>query len=168
MQLPQRHSNHRLESKSELYFKSKLPSNWTANKPDLDYGVDLVVDIFDGDYTSGRELLVQLKASEESNAISNNEFERIRINISTYNMLWEKLQVVILVKYVASEDCAYWQLLSEVPEPSQDNSSMTIRIPKCNQFTVNNWDNIRDYIEQVHLRKLSSRERNRFSQMYDN
>ncbi|CEO39120.1 conserved hypothetical protein [Photobacterium kishitanii] len=164
MQLPQRHSSHRLERASELFFEQSLPEFWTAYKPVPDYGVDLVVDIFDEDNASGRELLVQLKASEESNVTANGAFERVQLNISTYNLLWDKLQVVMIVKYIASEDMAYWQLLSEVPEPTEDNSTMTIHIPRENVLQNINWVRIRNHIEVVHLRKLGARTRHRFSE----
>lgn len=164
MQLPQRHSSHRLERTSELFFENELPEFWTTHKPDPDYGVDLCVDIFDGNNATGRELLIQLKASAESNAPASGESERIQLNVSTYNMLWDKLQVVMIVKYIASENVAYWQLLSEVPEPNEDNETMTIHIPRENVLRNIDWSRIRNYVEAVHLRKLGARDRHRFSE----
>jgi hypothetical protein len=163
MRLPQRVDTHRLEQESEIYFKRHLHPNWTCHKPDPDYGIDLAVDIFDGDNATGRELLVQLKASRESNS-TNQQSERIPLNVSTYNMLWDKLQVVMLVKYVASEQTAYWQLLSEVPEPEQGNDTMTIHIPRANVLSDIDWGRIRNYVEAVHLKKIGARRRHRFNE----
>ncbi|WP_217565114.1 DUF4365 domain-containing protein [Vibrio cholerae] len=164
MQLPQRDDNHRLEGISELFFRQNLPQTWTAHKPDPDYGVDLIVDIFDGNNATGRELLIQLKSSQESNVTVDGEFERITLNVSTYNMLWDKLQVVMLVKYVASENQAYWQLLSEVPAPNEENQTISVRMPRANVLGNIEWEPIRNYVEAVHLRKLRARDRFRFSE----
>ena len=132
MKLPQRPEEHRLERDSVIFFEQSIPRNWSASSPQDDYGVDLVVDIFDDDNATGRELLVQLKASSVSNATVDGNFERINMNVATYNMLLNKLQVVMLVKYVAAEHSAYWQLLSQTDAPEQSNDTMTVRIPRQN------------------------------------
>jgi hypothetical protein len=158
MKLPQRPETHRLERDSVNFFETSLPRNWDTSAPASDYGVDLVVNIFDGDNASGREFLVQLKASGVSNATTDGKFERITLNVATYNMLQVKLQVVMLVKYVAEEDCAYWQLLSQIDAPEQDNDTMTIRIPRNQILTQINWQQIRRYVEHIQLEKLGRRE----------
>jgi hypothetical protein len=61
---------------------------------------------------SGLELLVQLKASSRP---AEGDNETITLRTATYNYLWDKLQVVMLVKYVEAVNEAYWLLLSEVP-----------------------------------------------------
>ena len=63
---PIRPNSHNLEELSRRYFESCLPDNWTAYKPPVDYGVDLHVDIFEGNSATGLELLVQLKASKRA------------------------------------------------------------------------------------------------------
>ena len=128
-------------------------------KPQPDYGVDLVVNIFDGDVATSRELLVQLKASESENSTSDGQYERLTLAVSTYIYLWEQLQVVLLVKYVASERTAYWQLLSQIPEPSQEQLTLTAHIPKNQTFNEESWNLIRRYIELIHQKKLERRER---------
>ena len=158
IQRPLRIENHRLEEESENYFRNVLPRNWTSFKPQPDYGIDLVVNIFDENIATSRELLVQLKSSRESNETSNGEGERLTLNVSTYNYLMEHLQVVLLVKYVASEEVAYWQLLSQIPEPNQENETMTVHIPKSNTFDDRNWGILRSYVEHIHLRKIGRRE----------
>lgn len=159
MKLPQRPEAHRLERDSVIFFESSIPRNWDTSTPASDYGVDLVVNIFDDDNASGREFLVQLKASVVSNATADGDFERIKISVATYNMLIGKLQVVMLVRYVAEEGCAYWQLLSQIEPPEQDNDTMTIRIPRSNVLSQINWRQIRSYVEHIQLQKLGRRER---------
>ncbi|WP_025537039.1 DUF4365 domain-containing protein [Vibrio parahaemolyticus] len=164
MQRPIVHENIILETASEHFFKSVLPRGWTSDKPVPDIGVDLVVGIVEDNRASSRELLVQLKASNESNATADGLYERINLDVSTYNYLWDMLPVVLLVKYVASENTAYWQLLSQVPAPDQDNLTMTVKIPRNQVLNDESWNVIRRYVEAIHLRKLSMRERVDLSQ----
>ena len=148
-----------LESDSEHHFRAVLPRGWTAHKPNPDIGVDLVVGVIENNRASSRELLVQLKASQESNVTADGAYERIILDVSTYNYLWDLLPVALLVKYVASEQTAYWQLLSQVPAPNQDNLTMTVKIPRNQELDESSWQIIRRYVEAVHLRKLGARER---------
>ena len=60
MKLPQRPRQHVLEELSMRFFNLCLPENWTTTKPDNDYGVDLLVNIFDGTNASHYVILVQL------------------------------------------------------------------------------------------------------------
>ncbi|MFV8440299.1 DUF4365 domain-containing protein [Vibrio owensii] len=156
---PQKSSSHQAELESVNYFKSMLPKNWDAFPPELDYGVDLIVNLFHGDDSTGHELLVQLKASELSQATSDGKFERISMKVSTYNMLAQKLQVVMVVKYVVEEKKAYWQLLSQVDEPNQNRKTMTIRIPKDNVFSESNWKLVQRYVDHIQYEKLKKTDR---------
>lgn len=155
---PQRVDNHQLEELSERCFRNLLPRNWACEKPAQDYGVDLRVDLYDGQSATGLELLVQLKASAES---SNEATEAMRLRTATYNHLWDKLQVVMLVKYIEAEDKAYWLLLSKVPEPNQEQATFTVHIPKTNVLSEINWDLIHEYIRRVTDEKLAAGRRNR-------
>jgi len=100
------------------------------------------------------ELLVQLKGSDEPNGT---EYETIEINVRTFNYLENKLQVVLVVKYVASENEAYWIKLRDVPLPNQNNETMTIRIPSENKLSTIDWQAIERYVEDVQLKKLAKR-----------
>lgn len=159
MSYPQRPESHQLEEVSEQFFRATLPRSWHPERLGGDYGVDLKVDIFEGTDVRGLELLVQLKASHAANE---GDYETIQLRTATYNYLWEKLQVVMLVKYVEVEEEAYWLLLSQVPEPNQEQDSFTIRIPKKNQLSSIDWQRIQDYIREVTDGKLETRRRNRF------
>lgn len=156
---PQRIDNHQLEEISIRFFNQCLPKNWTSERPDHDYGVDLKVDIYDEQNATGMELLVQLKASTSATP---QEYETIVLKTSTYNFLWDKLQVVMLVKYVEEDNKAYWQLLSNVPEPDQEQESFTIRIPKENDLSYINWGRLHNYVRLITIKKLSVRQKNVF------
>lgn len=160
-QYPQRSNSHQLEALSERFFISSLPRNWQHDKPTTDYGVDLRVDIFEGKNATGLEILIQLKSSHAGDS---SQYETIRMRTATYNHLWDKLQVVMLVKYVEEEGEAYWLLLKDVPEPSQKQNTFTIRIPKSNRLSTIDWSDIHRYIRGVTDDKLAARRRKILSQ----
>jgi Domain of unknown function (DUF4365) len=153
VKLPQRPQNHNREELSERFFNSCLPGNWYSHKPQNDYGIDLIVDLFDGSDATGLELLVQLKSTGNPN---DSAIEKQGLDTSTYNYLKRKLQVVMIVKYVIPDDEAYWILLKDVPSPNQRNKSLTIHIPKENRLSEINWDNIKEYVRGVTDRKLAA------------
>lgn len=99
---------------------------------------------------------------KSSQAGGDTDYETIQLNTSTYNLLWDKLQVVMLVKFVESENEAYWILLSDVPTPNQAQESFTIRIPKQNRLSTIGWKEIQDYIVRVYEGKIEIRQQNTF------
>ena len=156
---PQRPDTHQLEELSQRFFVNSLPRNWHSEKPTGDYGVDLKVDIFEDNRATGLELLVQLKSTHAARQTAN---ESIRMATTTYNYLWDKLQVVMLVKYVEAENEAYWLLLSDVPEPNPMQKTLTIRIPKHNRISEIDWQEIQGYVRKVTDGKINTRRRCRF------
>ncbi len=153
---PIRDESHQLEELSERFFRDALPKNWSAEKPTNDYGVDLRVDLFEGSKATGLELLVQLKASAKA---TGNETEVVRLKTTTYNLLWEKLQVAMLVKYVESEAEAYWLLLRDIPAPAQDQDTFTVHVPKTNRLSSIPWADIQAYVRSVTNTKLAAMRR---------
>jgi hypothetical protein len=131
-----------------------LPRNWALDRPRNDYGVDLRVDIFEGDQATGLELLVQLKSSQSA---SEKETENISLRLATYNHLWDKLQVVMLVKYVEAVNEAYWLLMKDIPQPNQGRKTFTVHIPKENTLSTINWNEIKEYVRRVTDDKLALR-----------
>jgi Domain of unknown function (DUF4365) len=82
---PVRDASHQLEELSERFFVGCLPKNWAWDRPANDYGVDLHIDLFEGDLATGLELLVQLKASAK---VSEGHSETVRLKTATYSLLW--------------------------------------------------------------------------------
>lgn len=153
IQFPIRSESHQQEEASERFFRDHLPRNWTAEKPANDYGVDLRVDLFEGNKATGLELLVQLKAAE---APSGRESETVRLRVATYNLLRQKLQVAMLVKFIESENEGYWLLFKDIPSPSQDQETFTLHIPKANRLSSAPWPEIQQYVRGVTDRKLAA------------
>lgn len=105
---PIRANSHVLEEQSSRLFRSTLPAAWSTDKPESDYGIDFRVNVYDEGLDTGLELLAQLKASEASCGKS---YERITLKTSTYNMMKNKLQVVVLISFIRSENKLYYILL---------------------------------------------------------
>lgn len=152
-QFPIRSQSHQLEESSERFFRDCLPRNWTVEKPANDYGVDLRVDLFEGNQATGLELLVQLKSSEAS---IEGESEIVRLRVATYNLLSNKLQVAMIVKFIDSDKEAYWILFKDIPSPSQDQKTFTVHIPKANRLSAISWPDIQEYVRGVTDRKLAA------------
>ena len=150
---PKRVQNHNLEELSNRFYDSCLPDNWYAYSPKNDYGVDLITDIFEGENATGLELLIQLKSTENR---SEGDIERQTLRIATFNYLRDKLQVVMIVKYVHAENEAYYILLKDIPEPNQENETFTVSIPKENTLSTIDWDSIKEYVKGVTERKLAA------------
>jgi hypothetical protein len=154
MLYPIRHSSHSLEEKSANFFRRHLPPEWNITYPSRDYGQDLSIEITEDGVYRGSELIVQLKASGQSNAQSG--FERQSLKISTYNYLWENLRVAMLIKYIEAEDEAYWILLKDVDTPNQDNQTFTVYLPRVNTLSTINWDSIAGYVREITDIKLAA------------
>jgi hypothetical protein len=162
MNLPIRDRNRILESKSLLFFRNNIPENWTTTVPDDDYGVDLIVNIFEGKHPA-YDFEIQLKASENSIV---GDFEKATLKLRTYNYLVARLHVIMLVKYCEEEKEGYWILLSNVPKPNQDNNTFTVNIPKTNKLSTIDWSTVKAYIKEIVDYKLCAGEefRNRIKQ----
>ncbi|HWQ42074.1 MAG TPA: DUF4365 domain-containing protein [Desulfosporosinus sp.] len=155
VQYPQRHPNMTLEAKSENYFRSKLPPSWAVHKPNPDYGQDLSIEIEEGGQFRGRELIVQLKASHKPS--ENAEFETVSLDVASFNYLRDNLRVVLLVKYVESENEGYWLLLKDISPPTgfETQESFTIYFPRTNRISTINWGNdVVAHVRIIHEKKL--------------
>jgi hypothetical protein len=106
---------------------------------------------------TGRELVVQIKASEKPSG--NDDFEVINgFRISTYNYLMGLLSVVMLVKYIASEREAYWALLHDIPAPTDESQvTMGVKVPRANRISKTDWQEIAAFIGEVTDCKLKVR-----------
>ena len=151
-QLPQRPRAHQLEDESETFFRASLPQPWTCDRPQHDYGVDLRVGLANDGRINGQQLVVQLKASERAESP---ESVTIRLEVATLFLLRQMLEVVVLVKYVAADQDAYWLLLKDfTAQPAAGQKTITVRIPKRNRISENPWELVANHVQAVHYRKL--------------
>ena len=96
---------------------------------------------------------MQLKCSAKP---SGGSTEAVSLKVSTYNLIWSKLQVAMLVKYIASENEGYWLLFHDVPAPDQRLKSFTIHIPRENRLSTNQWGEVQAHVRTVTDRKLAA------------
>lgn len=155
MLYPKRHNNHTLEEKSESFFRQYLPKTWNITAPTKDYGQDLNIEISeDGEYR-GLDLIVQLKSSAQIDTLNNEE--RQQLKVSTYNYLNDNLRIVLIVKYIESENEAYWILLKDiVPPENTEQENFTIYLPRENKLSQINWAEITQYVRSVTDLKLAA------------
>jgi hypothetical protein len=153
MQFPERPLSHQLEEQAERHLRASLPDSWTVQRVQHDYGVDLLIDIFEQGRATGLELIIQLKAAGRASPGGD---ETLRLRVSTYNLLWNRLQVAMLVKYVAEEDEGYWLLLRDVPSPDQARKSLTVHIPRAQRLSTIHWEDVVAVVREVTDRKLAA------------
>ncbi|MGW6131332.1 DUF4365 domain-containing protein [Cellulomonas sp. NPDC055163] len=60
--MPSRPVQHRLEARSRVAFSAHAPETWSVEDRNRDYGIDLDVEIFEGDQATGLRFAVQLKS----------------------------------------------------------------------------------------------------------
>jgi hypothetical protein len=151
---PQRPRSHQLETESVTFLRAHIPRGWTCDKPEHDYGVDFRVGLANNCQITGEQLVIQLKAS--ANAPPGDGVS-ISLEVPTLNFLRHMLEVALVVKYVAEEREAYWLLLKDFDkQPSADQESMTLWLPRANRLSAHPWDQIADHVRDVHNRKLSA------------
>jgi len=152
-----RPNSHQIEDESIAYFFQHLPIGWTCDRPQHDYGADLRVGLATDGMINGQQLSVQLKASATA---AQSDTVSITLEVPTLNYLRNMLEVVLIVKYVATEDEAYWLLLKDfVKKPPKGQKTVTIRIPRANRLSTNPWNEIAAHVQAVHDRKLRANAR---------
>ena len=151
---PQRPDSHQIEDESIAYFARHLPRGWTCDRPQHDYGVDLRIGLATDGYVNGQQMVVQLKASQSA---PSGEDVVFIIEVQTLNYLRDMLEVALLVKYIADEGEAYWLLLKDFESmPSEDQKTVTVRIPRANRVSGDPWAAIARHVAAVHHRKLNA------------
>jgi hypothetical protein len=151
--LPQRPETHQLSDESVRFFRDCLPREWVCDEPKNDYGIDLRVGLTDEHFLSGESLVVQIKASETSPPGPTVAME---LRVTTYNYLWNLLEVALLVRYIAAEREAYWLLLKDVNPPSQNQETFTVHVPRDHKLSQDPWHQIAEYVANIHQRKLDA------------
>jgi hypothetical protein len=151
---PQRPMAHQLEDESIAFFMRHLPPGWTCDRPQHDYGVDLRVGLADSGQVNGQQLVAQLKASSTA---PQGTTVAITLDVATLNFLRSMLEVALLVKYVASEQEAYWLLLKDFTSvPKEGQRTVTVRVPRANRLSQDPWHQIARHVRAVHFRKLQA------------
>lgn len=155
MPFPIRHKTHTLEQESENFLRNNLPTDWVVNRPQHDYGIDFQIEIPEDGELRGLEVIIQLKAAENSSRSEDTEAATLRV--TTFNYLKRNLRVVMIIKYVKSANEAYWIFLRDIDPPHNENrESFIVHIPKANRLSTTNRDQIRTLIRTITNRKLGA------------
>ena len=145
-QFPSRHTNHSLESRSELFFKNYLPIEWIVDKP-TDYGVDLKIDIVNNQQVIGQNFSVQLKAHE---SVLAGKPIIVTLERTTINLYLARLEPVLLVCYIANHNEAYYAWFTErTVDLTKSNKTFSIRLDPLNKISTLNWEIVSSYVNQI-------------------
>ena len=150
---PERHRNHEIETLSENYFRNQIPVSWAVNKFTLDYGIDYNCEIVIDRMVTGMNFSVQLKGKEKEENI---EFAKIPIKRTTISRWLKKLEPTMIIVFIIDESEAYWMWFeNNTVDLTLDQQTFTINIPKKNKLSLNNWDNCKNYVENIFKRRNS-------------
>lgn len=115
-----RNFNHVLESVSERKLAVILPEKWTIDKPQPDYGIDQVIEIFseNGSWT-GKRFYVQLKATANKDLTKAKNYDFEIDKLKYYNQLDLPM---LIVRFCKSNNKFYgkWSHLIELKENQQN------------------------------------------------
>lgn len=155
MSLPKRPRQHILETESQNNLAQNLPDEWVLQNVENDYGVDNFVEIAHNYELDGTFFSIQLKGTDAD--FQNNDFVSVRMRTSTLRYLKERVELVMIVLYVAIEKESYWIWLRDaIRGTNLENKTFTIRIPKGNTLSNANWERIREFSIEIKNRKIQS------------
>ena len=160
MDMPQRPRPHIQEDNSRKYFNNKIPQEWTVEDIDNDYGVDVLIEIFNGQNATGSTFISQLKSTDK-------EFQgdtvSVQIDRKTLNYLKQRLEPALIVLYVSSDKEAYWIWLREISiNWAVNQQSHLIHISKERKLSTANWIKIEEFVTTVRMGKLKAGEQFNF------
>ncbi|GAA4824796.1 DUF4365 domain-containing protein [Algivirga pacifica] len=156
MNLPNRPRQHVLETESINKLRNSIPTEWVIQSLEHDYGIDNLIEIANNDgYLDGTSFAIQLKATDS--LFENRDNVSVRMNTSTLNYLKNRLELVMIILYVSTEQESYWIWLRDIiGDVCFENETFTIKIPKNNRLSSINWNRIQEYSERIRNTKVSS------------
>ncbi|MBW3590070.1 MAG: DUF4365 domain-containing protein [Actinobacteria bacterium] len=105
-------------------FLAAIPSSWTVEQRESDYGVDFDVELFQGGHTTGLHFGVQLKSTDKARRRAS-----VRIKRSTANY-WSSLEYPILVVlYESVSGRLWWQWWHRYDPHGSDTSAARFTLP---------------------------------------
>ena len=132
--------SHRIGREGRALFETLLPTGWICRREDGndDYGIDVVVEIVDGEELTGLRCLVQLRSTEKAKVRANSVVIQVGVDEVLY---WNSKQLatfVVVVDVVNKE--AYWievhQWFRAYIEANGDDwqkqGSVVVSIPRAN------------------------------------
>jgi hypothetical protein len=130
----------------EKYFIDK---GHTVDHPKEDYGIDMMVNTFDGGgYAEGGNILFQLKASDGLKYSKDGTYISFKVEMKHYEYWMKQTMPVFLVLYDAKEVRAYWLYVQayfkKARKPKKNAASFTVRVPIKQRFTKRTVDYVQE------------------------
>jgi tetratricopeptide (TPR) repeat protein len=123
--MPKRVRSHRLESESRRRFRDLIEDHgWVVREMDRpDYGLDDMVEVFDGDDGTGVTFLVQSRGTDDETA----DAMRVPIRREQQNYFAAFNDPVLVVRYHAATGCTLAKWFHQAdPYPRAERSSITL------------------------------------------
>jgi hypothetical protein len=138
VRLPLRPREHVLETESEKFARRVIPAEWTTEKKEHDYGIDLQVEVVRNENVTGARFSIQLKGTDSLKVRKKAYIAHLCATSALFYYLQLPEPVVYLV-YDAKGDQGYWiwiqEFIREGLDPNwKDKDEVTVRIPKENVF----------------------------------
>ncbi len=151
-ELPQRITNHILETKSRKHFDRYIPDEWVVNEFKTDYGTDLNVEVVHRNDVSGIHFSVQLKSKlKEKNTKSINVDG---IKRSTINRWMNRLEPTLITCYVDEEKETYWTWFSEqIIDLTSEKKKLRVKVPRSNTLSSLDWNHIIADLKRIYDRR---------------
>lgn len=153
---PRRPRNHEIETLSENYFRSKIPSTWIIDKPSWDYGIDYHCGIVIDEMVTGINFSIQLKGKEKEKNKTNIQ---VTIKRSTINLWLIRLEPIMIITFIVEENKAYWIWFeNNTVDLTLDQKTFTINIPRTNKLEIYDWNICSEYVTKIFKNKNSLNE----------
>jgi hypothetical protein len=101
--MPSRPAQHSLETLSRVRFREKIPPTWVVRDLDPDYGLDMLVDVFERDEATGLSFYVQIKGTRQEGAASHG----VRLTEAQANLYRSVDLPVLVALFVAPVSTIY-------------------------------------------------------------
>lgn len=140
----QRKSSHKIETKAKNNVRRIIDSGnfLFRDITEQDYGIDAVIEYFDGEDITGKLILLQLKRTGNEIVPLKNE-PVISCSISTSSAMYafqNNIPVILIFASLKSENIFYYIFLQDIPfdrELLRNQDSVTVHIPVENAISNN-------------------------------
>ncbi len=142
--MPKRPLQHELDTEAIDFIKSRLPTGWTRDDIQHDYGKDLRIEIFESGEATGLEFYIQAKGHERFEIRHGDQVIQ-SLEVSKLNLYDLSVLPVLLVVYSAEEKvaCYLWMQsyirdVLDKEEPGwrdrAGHSTITVRVPRAQRL----------------------------------
>jgi hypothetical protein len=152
---PRRTREHIIASQSHNFIeKFFIDKGHTVDRPQEDYGIDLVVNTFDEEgYAEAGNLLFQLKASDNLKYSTDGSYISFKVEVKHYHYWMKQAMPVFLILYDAKAVKAYWLYVQPYfaaqKRPRKNAGTITVRVPVANELTEQTVDYMRERKEAL-------------------